>query len=329
MGLQVNPLLTVVVFAYNHVHYIKRTIDGILNQKTKYYFQIFVCDDCSTDDTYNILLEYDTKIKIFRNNHNLGLNKTFENIANRIDTKYFALIGGDDYWVDESKIEKQLNILESDNSISLVHTGFTYYNETTNSYKDIKLKWNYDYSNDLERRIVTLLTEKWSFYPLASTFCLRTNILKKGLKEYSCLLNQGVIGEGTIIHLSIALFGEKYYFIPSVTTVYTVRKQSLSHFKLVQDKILYLYKFALLKKKIAEILSLPIKKQNSIIYDALFRVLQSAYEYNQRMFFCEILRDSSFDIKIRSKVMRLCKSKLLFKLEFYFRVLKNKLLYKL
>ncbi len=67
-------MISVAMATYNGEKYIREQIDSILNQ-TVQDFELVVCDDCSSDGTWSILEDYanhDNRIKVFRNEGNLG-----------------------------------------------------------------------------------------------------------------------------------------------------------------------------------------------------------------------------------------------------------------
>lgn len=68
------PILTSIIFTYNHGDTIERCIMGMIEQKTGYHFEIHIWDDCSIDDTSEICQRYanlyPNKIKYFRQKRN-------------------------------------------------------------------------------------------------------------------------------------------------------------------------------------------------------------------------------------------------------------------
>ena len=54
-------MVSVLVATYNHEKYIRETLDGILNQKTNFKYDVIVHDDASTDHTAEIVKEYEKK----------------------------------------------------------------------------------------------------------------------------------------------------------------------------------------------------------------------------------------------------------------------------
>ena len=111
--------------AYNHEKYISKALDGFLKQKTKYSFEVLINEDCSTDSTKTILMEYEKKypeiIKPIYQNENQyskGIDIIGDFILPRAKGKYFAFCEGDDFWVDDGKLEKQIDFLERNPSFS-------------------------------------------------------------------------------------------------------------------------------------------------------------------------------------------------------------------
>ena len=112
--------VTIICFAYNHEKYIRRCLDGFVNQKTDFSFEVLVHDDASTDNTTDIIREYEHKysgiIRPYYQKENvfskqIPIVKSF--LSSQIRGKYIALCEGDDYWCDEHKLEKQVKIMES------------------------------------------------------------------------------------------------------------------------------------------------------------------------------------------------------------------------
>ncbi len=110
--------VSIYVATYNHEDYIVRALDSILMQKTKYSYEVLVGEDCSTDNTRNILKEYEVqhpnKLTIFYRTENMHLKpiKNAMDLRMRCRGKYLIALEGDDFWTDENKLEKQVSFLE-------------------------------------------------------------------------------------------------------------------------------------------------------------------------------------------------------------------------
>lgn len=105
-------MISIAMATYNGERYLREQIDSILSQ-TIQDFELIVCDDCSTDTTWNILLDYqvqDSRIKCYRNEENLGFKKNFEKAIRLCTGEYIALSDQDDIWLPEH-LEKLVNII--------------------------------------------------------------------------------------------------------------------------------------------------------------------------------------------------------------------------
>lgn len=119
MGLE-RPLVSIYCLAYNHENYIRRCLDGFLKQKTDFLFEVIVHDDASSDNTAQILREYEEKyphiirpIYQTENQFSLGVNPIEKFIFPVVRGKYIAVCEGDDYWTDSDKLNSQIKMLES------------------------------------------------------------------------------------------------------------------------------------------------------------------------------------------------------------------------
>ena len=119
-----NPIVTILMPAYNHERYISQAIESVLAQKTNYPYELLIHDDCSTDSTLTIAQNYATKfsdkIKIFTEEENQGLLKSYKRLIEQSNGKYLAILESDDYWLDENKLQIQIDFLESNSDYGIV-----------------------------------------------------------------------------------------------------------------------------------------------------------------------------------------------------------------
>ena len=132
-----NPLVSILCVTYNHKDYIAQALDSFLMQKTNFKFQVIVGDDCSTDGTTEILKEYAKKypdiIKPIFREKNIGATKNSLEVYSNAKTPYVAICEGDDYWIDEYKLQKQVDFLETHpdysicfHPVKVVYDGFDF-----------------------------------------------------------------------------------------------------------------------------------------------------------------------------------------------------------
>lgn len=117
--------VSVIVTFYNQEEYVDNTMKSIMNQKTDFDFEIIAGDDGSSDKTMEIAGEwvkkYPDRIRTYIRSRDDGITVTgFRASRNRLDLlnhvrgKYFIFLDGDDYFSDENKLQKQVDILEAE-----------------------------------------------------------------------------------------------------------------------------------------------------------------------------------------------------------------------
>jgi len=111
------------MMTYNHAAYIRQAIEGVLMQNVKFSWDFIIADDHSTDGTREILLEYKQKypdlITLILQKENVGAAQNWMDLIATPKGKYVAYFEGDDYWCDQSKLQKQIDFLESNHDYSI------------------------------------------------------------------------------------------------------------------------------------------------------------------------------------------------------------------
>lgn len=108
---------------YNREKLLPRAIDSVLNQTYK-NFELIICDDCSSDNSYKLLENYKNKhsnIKIIKNDNNMGLTKSLNKLLEHVSGSFIARLDSDDYYHPE-KLEKQIKFLKINKDIDFVGT---------------------------------------------------------------------------------------------------------------------------------------------------------------------------------------------------------------
>ena len=110
-------LVSINCTTYNHEKYIKDSIEGFLMQKTNFTYEILIGEDCSTDQTKQIVEEYVEKypnlIRMITSEQNVGARLNSQRLIEASKGKYIAECEGDDYWIDPYKLQKQVDYMES------------------------------------------------------------------------------------------------------------------------------------------------------------------------------------------------------------------------
>ncbi|WP_405250657.1 glycosyltransferase family 2 protein [Dokdonia sp. Asnod3-C12] len=120
------PTVSVFVLCYNQEPYILQTIESILSQKTNFPFAIIISDDSSSDKTPQIcesLAAINSNITFIKQEKNLGLMGNFVKTSKWLRGKYVAICDGDDYWINNNKLQLQVDFLEKNKEYSVVGTS--------------------------------------------------------------------------------------------------------------------------------------------------------------------------------------------------------------
>jgi glycosyltransferase involved in cell wall biosynthesis len=124
------PLVSISCITFNHSLYIRNCLDGLINQRTNFDYEILIHDDASNDGTREIIEEYSLRhpnIKAICQSEN-QYSKGVRGIMARFNFprargKYIALCEGDDYWTDPYKLQKQVDFLEASKEFAIcAHT---------------------------------------------------------------------------------------------------------------------------------------------------------------------------------------------------------------
>ena len=126
-----NPLLSITITNYNYGRFLPKNLDSILNQ-TFQDFEIIVVDDCSTDNSREILRDYaqrDSRIRLVEHESNQGLAESIIHASDLARGRYLAHMDGDDWIVDPKAFELEVAVLEKDPEIAFVAPPHCAFNE--------------------------------------------------------------------------------------------------------------------------------------------------------------------------------------------------------
>ncbi|MFC0876140.1 glycosyltransferase family 2 protein [Saccharicrinis sp. FJH2] len=222
----ISPLVTIVCITYNHEKYIGQAIEGFLNQKTTFEMEILIHDDASTDNTANIIREFqkkDKRIKVIfqkENQYSIGAKPFLSVLRTGELAKYIAICEGDDYWTDPLKLQKQVDFLEANPEYGMVHTSHAIYSE--HEQKFLKRKFDAPEHNDNPTFEDILLKNPVS----TLTVLANTSLIRRVVSEFPDN-NTWKMGDFPM-WLGIAHYS-KIKYLPDNTAVYRVLNNSLSN----------------------------------------------------------------------------------------------------
>ena len=165
-------IVSIITLTYNHEPYIRECLDGILMQQTSFKFELLIHDDASTDNTANIIREYESKypeiikpIYQIENQYSKKVPIGATYLYPRAKGKYIALCEGDDYWTDPLKLQKQVDFLEANPDFVMCSHCYKEYNQSNHIFQTI---WTP--ATSLEYQKEDLLKGYWFFHPLTVIF---------------------------------------------------------------------------------------------------------------------------------------------------------------
>ena len=124
-----NELVSIIMPSYNTARFISETIDSVLRQ-TYANWELIVVDDCSTDNTDEVIGAYlaDERIRYIKNEKNSGAAVSRNRALREARGKWIAFLDSDDLWLPE-KLEKQLAFMTK-NGYDFSYTNYEEINES-------------------------------------------------------------------------------------------------------------------------------------------------------------------------------------------------------
>lgn len=211
-----NPLVSIVVVAYNQQLSLSKTLDSLLAQKVGFPYEIVVGEDCSTDNTREVLQGYVKRypdiIKPVYNETNKGVLGNYASTLVHCKGKYIAGCAGDDYWNDSEKLQMQVDVMEQHPEIGLVYTDANVDSVVTNQqYVKVCL--------DPQDNLFTQLLN--GCFITAPTVCFRSELLQYvDFEEFQRL---GFIMEDYPMWLTFSLH-TKFYHLKRPTITYRIER---------------------------------------------------------------------------------------------------------
>ena len=132
-------MIDVITITYLHEKYIIECLNSVAQQKTSFQINHYVYNDNSPDNSDSLLKTFESSnenynLVYLKNQENAGAVNNLKKALENSQSKYIAILEGDDYWNDPLKLQKQVDFLESNLDYGLVHTNLNHFNEKTKEY---------------------------------------------------------------------------------------------------------------------------------------------------------------------------------------------------
>lgn len=140
--------LDIILITYNQERFVAQALESVLMQRvddgTK--IRVIIADDCSTDETFNIIKSYEEKSPFtfvyLNRERNLGISKNYQLAFSKCVGDYIAVLEGDDYWSSPYHIEQHIKFLDRHRECSMSKNTITIYKEETHEF--FAPEWNLD-----------------------------------------------------------------------------------------------------------------------------------------------------------------------------------------
>ena len=175
--LAIQPLVSVWMVTYNHGPYLAQAIEGVIAQKTTFPIELIIGEDCSTDNTREIALDYQHRyphlIRIIYADENVGAEANGKRVRIACRGEFVAFCDGDDYWIDPNKLQEQVEALSRFKDIDIcIHSCYRrsvlLENETLSGVRS---------SSDCILSLAEMITDEEVIVPSASMLIRRYNVM--------------------------------------------------------------------------------------------------------------------------------------------------------
>lgn len=185
-GIWSMPIVTVLLTSYNHGDYIRGSIESILNQTFK-DFELYIIDDCSSDNSWDIIQEYkDDRIIAIRHEKNEG-GCTTRALYSGFKGKYFAMAHCDDMW-ELDKLEKQVSYLENHPEVGACFTNVQLIDDDGNNFD----KENHPYSHVFLNENMTRFEWLNHFFYHGNRLCHPSSLIRMDVQMKDDLFAAGL-----------------------------------------------------------------------------------------------------------------------------------------
>lgn len=212
-------LISIITAAYNSSNEILETYKSISSQ-TYSHWEWLVTDDCSSDNTYNLLIELarkDARVKVFKNSVNSGAAVSRNNSLSHALGEFIAFVDSDDLWLP-NKLLEQITFMQSDSEINFSFTAYELIDAQGNRLNkevDAAKVGKFSYGDQLRKKATmgcsTVVLRRCAFGDISMPL-LRT-------------------GQDYALWLKLLKTGNCAYLLPKVLTQYRILPDSISRNK--------------------------------------------------------------------------------------------------
>ena len=221
------PLISVVMPAYNAEKYIAKSIESVLNQTYK-NIELIVVNDCSKDKTEEIIKRYckqDARVRNYTNQINSGVSFSRNFGVEQANGEWVAFLDSDDIWKEE-KLQKQIDLLKREKMEPvLVYTGSSFIDENENPYSYVRqVPETVSYKRLLNQNVIS-----------CSSVLAKKEILSSVKMEYDKMHEDFLVWLKILKNFNVCAYG-----VNEPLLVYRISKNSKSGNKIKAARMTYM-----------------------------------------------------------------------------------------
>lgn len=234
-----NAEVSIFCVSYNQKEYIEDALDGFIMQRTNFKYRVVIYDDASTDGTTEIIQRYaEANPDLIcayiatKNTFNHPRRRhMWDDFVGRVSrSKYVALCEGDDYWIDDNKLQLQYDYMENNPQCVLVMHNAMWEDCTTGTRHRADPFINVT-SGEVSAEEAIM---QYNAHPPTASFFMTKELIY--IPEF---VNDAPMGDYSLL-LYALLKGEVHY-IPRIMSVYRFKATNSYTLSLVNDEIKNVY----------------------------------------------------------------------------------------
>lgn len=278
-----NPLVSVIIPTYDRTHFLKLTIDSILNQ-TFQDFEIIVVDDGTPNENNLVICSKYDNVKYIKIKNSGGPAKPRNVGIKESQGKYLAFVDDDDVWLP-TKLEKQVKILEQNPDFGLVHSCCEVINEDGISQNIIVGRpGNPDVKHgDVKMRMMG----NW-------TVMMPTPLIRKSVIDVFGGFNENIPGTfADVEYWTRASFYTKFYYLDLPLVHYRIHANNMSSDKLTDIQLpnclkvllkMFLNEYIIDKVEYKYLLNNLIRSQIKMFHLSFFKNIHFLFKLDRMWF---------------------------------------------
>lgn len=208
--------ISIIIPSYNRSNTVSKTIQSIIDQNFNNDYEIIIGDDLSTDNTREILNQYQAKypklIKLIFHKENIGLGANWATCAQAANGKYICNCDNDDYWHNTDKLQIQFDYMEANPDENVIFTNYRNHNRNKGSINE-EIAW-IDSKPNLQQAFIS-----GNYRICNATVMYRANFMKNHvclddyikykftLQDWNTWIILSAFTHFTILPISTATFG--------------------------------------------------------------------------------------------------------------------------